>query len=495
MKYKNPVLKGFYPDPSVCAANGKYYMVCSSFQYFPGVPVFESADLVNWKQIGYALTRRSQVALEKINSSGGVFAPTIRYNNGRFYMVTTNDTTHKNFYVWTDDIYGEWSEPVEVDRDGIDPSLLFDGGKVYFLSNGTDDYGESGVIQCEINIETGEKLSHAKCIWKGSGGRFLESPHMYRIGNYYYLMAAEGGTEYGHMITYARSDSPWGTFENYPANPVLTNRNKAPCIIQGIGHGDLVQDPNGEWHIVSLGFRQIHMWMPYHHLGREVFLTPVKFGGDGWFTAGTDGTTDDTYEIAGDFEQVEKKQYTFENTDWMLDWRFLRHPQEENYTLTDGKAVLRGTDVTLDEVDSPTFVGIHQRDFCFELITDISVSGENGCGGVTVYMTELEHYDIAVRKNGSGYEAVLKLNIGGIKHEQTVLTLDSGDAKLIVRADNCQYNFYVSQGGVETCLGSGSAKYLSSEVAGGFTGVVIGLYAVGNVSAEFTGFGLNYTKE
>ena len=128
MKYKNPVLKGFYPDPSVCAANGKYYMVCSSFQYFPGVPVFESADLVNWKQIGHALTRRSQVALEKINSSGGVFAPTIRYNNGRFYMVTTNDTTHKNFYVWTDDIYGEWSEPVEVDRDGIDPSLLFDGG-------------------------------------------------------------------------------------------------------------------------------------------------------------------------------------------------------------------------------------------------------------------------------------------------------------------------------------------------------------------------------
>ncbi len=174
MQYKNPVLKGFYPDPSVCAANGKYYMVCSSFQYFPGVPVFESADLVNWKQIGHALTRRSQVALEKINSSGGVFAPTIRYNNGRFYMVTTNDTTHKNFYVWTDDIYGKWSEPVEVDRDGIDPSLLFDGGKVYFLSNGTDDYGESGVIQCEINIETGEKLSHAKCIWKGSGGRFLE---------------------------------------------------------------------------------------------------------------------------------------------------------------------------------------------------------------------------------------------------------------------------------------------------------------------------------
>lgn len=495
MQYKNPIVKGFYPDPSVCFANGKYYMVCSSFQYFPGVPLFESGDLVNWKQIGHVLTRKSQVALEKINSSGGVFAPTIRYNGGKFYMVTTNDTTHKNFYVYTDDIYGEWSEPVEVDRDGIDPSLLFDGDKVYFLSNGTDDYGEGGVIQCEINIETGEKLSPAKCIWKGSGGRFLESPHMYRIGNYYYLMAAEGGTEYGHMITYARSDSPWGRFENYPANPVLTNRNKAPCIIQGIGHGDLVQGADGEWHIVSLGFRQMHMWMPYHHLGREVFLTPVKFDEDGWFTAGNDGTTDDTYEIAGDFVQEEKKRYTFENTDWNLDWCFLRHPHEEDYRLTADKAVLRGTDITLDDVDSPTFVGIRQRDFCFELTADVLVNGDNGEGGVTVYMCESEHYDIAVRKKDGNFEAVLKLNIGGIKHEQTVIPLTSGNAKLLIRADNLFYNFYVADGGKEIHLGSGSAKYLSSEVSGGFTGVVIGLYAVGGVEAEFSGFEINYIEE
>lgn len=120
MRYSNPVVKGFYPDPSVCSANGKYYMVCSSFQYFPGVPLFESEDLVNWEQIGHVLTRKSQVMLEGINSSGGVFAPTIRYNDGRFYMVTTNDTTHQNFYVYTDDIYGEWSEPVYVEQDGID---------------------------------------------------------------------------------------------------------------------------------------------------------------------------------------------------------------------------------------------------------------------------------------------------------------------------------------------------------------------------------------
>ena len=148
MIYHNPVLKGFYPDPSVCSYNGKYYMVCSSFQYFPGVPLFESSDLVNWKQIGYVLTRSSQVMLDKINSSGGVFAPTIRCSNGRFYMVTTNDTTHQNFYVYTDDIYGEWSEPIYVDQGGIDPSLFFEDGCTYFMSNGAVVNGVGVVVQC-----------------------------------------------------------------------------------------------------------------------------------------------------------------------------------------------------------------------------------------------------------------------------------------------------------------------------------------------------------
>ena len=156
-------------------------MVCSSFQYFPGVPLFESSDLVNWNQIGHVLTRKDQVMLDKINSSGGVFAPTIRFDGKRFYMVTTNDTTRQNFYVYTEDIYGEWSDPVFVDQGGIDPSLYFEDGRTYFMSNGTDSLGRNGVIQCEINITDGKKLTESKCIWQGSGGRYLESPHMYKI--------------------------------------------------------------------------------------------------------------------------------------------------------------------------------------------------------------------------------------------------------------------------------------------------------------------------
>lgn len=490
MKYTNPVQKGFYPDPSVCFANGKYYMVCSSFQYFPGVPLFESDNLVNWKQIGHVLTRKTQVHLDKINSSGGVFAPTIRYHDGRFYMVTTNDTTHENFYVYTDDIYGEWSEPITVGQGGIDPSLLFDDGHVYFMSNGCDDDGVGGVIQCEINIETGEKLSKSKCIWQGTGGRYLESPHMYKIGGEYYLMAAEGGTEYGHMITYARSQSVWGPFVNYPKNPVLTNRNKAPYIIQGIGHGDLIQKENGEWYILCLGFRQIHMWMTYHHLGREVFLTPVKFSEDGWFTAGNDGTTDSEYEIDGDFTQEEKKLYTFDNTDVNIDWCFLRHPVAENYDLSKERFILKGTYINLDMVDTPTFVGIRQRDFDMELEADVAI--DTGEGGITVYMCENEHYEIAICKNGDNYEAVLKLNIGNVKHIQESMPLTEGKARLIIRSDSQVYNFYVNENGKETYLGCGLSKYLSSEVAGGFTGVVLGLYAQGNNKAVFENFRAEY---
>lgn len=490
MQYTNPVLSGFYPDPSVCFADGKYYLVCSSFQYFPGVPLLESDDLVNWTQTGYVLTRPSQVQLEKIASSGGVFAPTIRYNDGRFYMVTTNDTTHTHFYVYTDDIHGEWSDPITVDQNGIDPSLFFEDGHTYFMSNGSDDNGVPGVVQCEIDIETGRKLTPSRTIWQGSGGRYLESPHLYKIGGYYYLMAAEGGTEYGHMITYARSVSPWGPFEGYAENPVLTNRNKAPYIIQGIGHGDLIQDTHGDWHILCLGFRQIHMWQTYHHLGREVFLIPVSFGDDGWFTAGKDGTADESYEIKGAFAQNPLPEFTFENTDFGVDWCFLRHPHTENYELGGESVVLHGTDITLDDVDSPTFIGLRQRAFDMELSCD--TAADCGEAGVTVYMCENEHYEAAIRKNGEGWEAVLKLNIGDVKHIQKSVPIESGKAKICIKADSTRYYFSVQCGGETIELGNAASKYLSSEVAGGFTGVMLGLYAVGNNRAEFGNFRCKY---
>ena len=167
MRYSNPVIKGCFPDPSICKADSKYYLAASSFQFFPGVPLFESDDLVNWKLIGHALTRQSQLPLEGTNSCSGIFAPTLRYNEGKFYMVTTNTTTGGHFYVCTEDICGEWSEPRYVEQGGIDPSLYFENGRTYFMSNGTDDEGHSGIIQCEIDLETGKKLTPGRCIWNG----------------------------------------------------------------------------------------------------------------------------------------------------------------------------------------------------------------------------------------------------------------------------------------------------------------------------------------
>ncbi|MCR5638191.1 MAG: glycoside hydrolase family 43 protein [Lachnospiraceae bacterium] len=535
MKYVNPVVRGFYPDPSVCHANGKYYMVNSTFQYFPGVSLLESEDLVHWKQIGNVLTRKSQVYLEKIYSSGGVFAPTIRYNDGHFYMVTTNATTGENFYVTTDDIHGEWSDPVKVDQGGIDPSLLFIDGRAYFVSNGEDDDGIGGVTQCEIDIKTGKKLSASRNIWKGNGGRFLESPHVYKIGDWFYLMAAEGGTEYGHMITISRSKDIFGPYENCPHNPILTNRNKAPFIIQGVGHGDLIEGPDGNYYIICLGFRQMGTWMAYHQLGREVFLVPVRFDENGWPVVGNDGTMDESYEVPIKGEGNERNVAEeisrsgldiFSNPEWL----YMRHPHMENYKKAsqvgekenNEKALVEcielvGTSETLDDVASPTFVGLRQREFNGALTVNMSLNVSEASGkigsannavavadklhsvsfaGVTAFMTENEHYEVGIEVRNDGLYAVKRISLGEAKVNAVEIKLPAeiktDTFKLELGFNNSSYLFKVYYGGNEYDLGSASAKYLTSEVAGGFTGTLLGMFAA-NVTARFSEFELKYT--
>jgi alpha-N-arabinofuranosidase len=498
MIYHNPVVRGYNPDPSICKANGKYYLVTSSFQFFPGVPLFESEDLINWNQIGYCLKQESQVPLDNVGSSGGIYAATIRYNEGRFYMVTTN-VGHKkyagNFYVWTDDIYGQWSQPIYVDQGGIDPSLYFENGITYFMSNGSDENGNSAILQCEIDITTGKKLSESKVVWHGTGGRYLEAPHLYKIGKYYYMLAAEGGTEYGHMVVYARGDSVWGPFTHYANNPVLTNRNLGGYELQGIGHGDLIEDDNGNWWMYALAFRQIHQWMPYHHLGRETCLIPVTFDKDGWFTTG-DGTAKLSYEtdrIKENVKQTFKKSYTFESTEWNKDWQFLRAHNRENYILDNKCLKIKSAVDNLDTPGggTPALIGLHQKEFDMEL--SVQVKTLDGEAGFTLYMDENHHYDLALTKTGDSYKIVLKLNIGDIKFEKACLPAVRNEAKFIIHSDSINYNFFYVEGGKEISLGGAQTKYLSSEVAGGFTGVVLGLYSQnGKEFNEFTGFECKY---
>lgn len=481
MKVQNPIIRGFYPDPSICKANGKYYLACSSFQFFPGVPIFESDDLVNWKQIGHCLTRKEQVALHQVPSSGGVFAPTLRYHNGTFYMVTNNNTYSKNFYIATNDIYGEWSEPIFVDQEGIDPSLLFDGDKVYFTTNGNDDKGDQCILQCEIDIQTGEKLTDSIPIWPGSGGKYLESPHLYHIGEWYYLMVAEGGTEYGHMITYARSKSPFGPFEDYADNPVLTNRDIGGNRnqIQGIGHGDLIEDEAGNYFIVCLGFRQCGEWLPFHHLGREVFLAPVYWNQEGWFSAGNKGTMTEWMEMAVNaVHQTLDYNVDIKNMDLSeFRWCYLRDYKPQNYVYDNGTIKLKGTKITLEEADTPTFVGIRQSEF--DTYLQATVSGNAYQAGITFYMDESQHYDVCVINERCSRHVALILKVGDVQTIVKTIPVDTDKVMLEVESDAEKYYFYyVTCAQERHLLGSARTKYLSSEVAGGFTGVVMGLYAI-----------------
>jgi alpha-N-arabinofuranosidase len=484
MTYINPIISGFYPDPSICKANGKYYLVCSSFHFFPGVPLFESTDLINWRQIGNVLTRESQLPLGNAYSSGGIYAPTIREESGRFYMVTTNINAGGNFYVYTDDIYGEWSEPIYVGQSGIDPSLYFEDGKTYFISNGNDEQksGLAGIQMCEIDINTGEIITPSRYIWYGSGGRYVEAPHIYKIKGKYYLMTAEGGTEYGHMVTYAVSDSLWGEYISAPNNPVLTNRNLGGYPLQAVGHGDLTEDDNGNFWMVHLGFRTPGNYVNYHHLGRETILTPVTFNDDGTFTAGENGTaslkvtTDRLPETLTQTPVTADKSYIY-----------IRNPHLENYEITDKKIILHGTDITLDDVSSPTFIGLRQKEFNAKISANVKLL-TNGNAGITLLMDENHHYDLEIEKHDNGICVCTLINIGDVKdYYKKCVEINADNASLRIESTDLLYKFFVN----DEFIAEAQTRYISTEVAGGFTGVIIGLYAE-NADAEFTEFNVSY---
>lgn len=288
------------------------------------------------------------------------------------------------------------------------------------------------------------------------------------------------------MLTLARSETLWGPFESCPRNPILTNRDKAPYPIQGIGHGELILGPDEQWYVISLGFRQIGTWLPYHHLGREVFLTPGEMTHDGWFRCGRDGTTEGSYEIPISGSQGEKRLWTIENTRWDVDWCFLRNPDMARYELLKNRAVLWGSRVTLNEKASPVFIGLRQREMSGTLTC--AVSADAGEAGLTLYMCEREHYDLAIRKNQTGWEAVVRLCVGDICHEQAVYPLNREKAVLEIQMEPEWYSFFLVEAGKPISLAKAQTKYLSSEVSGGFTGVVMGLYATGDNRAEFTQF-------
>jgi len=494
--FTNPILPGFYPDPSICRVGDDYYMVHSTFEYFPGVPVFHSKDLVHWRQIGHVLTRKSQLKLDKMRASGGIFAPTIRHHDGTFYMITTLVWGGGNFYVTATNAAGPWSEPVWLDREGIDPSLFFDDdGKVYYTRQVGGERGYSG--QQTLNLQTGKLEGELKELWRGTGGVWPEGPHLYKINGKYYLMISEGGTSYDHRITIARSDSPWGPFEPNPNNPILTHRNRPEHPFQALGHADLVETPDGWW-MVFLGFRP--QARRFHHLGRETFLAPATWNEDGWPVVNDKKTIEATLpapKLKPHPWPAQAARVEFDKPHLGLEWIYLRNPDEKNYSLTARPGFLRlnGSAITLNDQDSPTFVGRRQTDLSCRAATRLSFDPqkENEEAGLVLRGNDKNHCEIGVAlKDGQRRVFFRKVLDGQTVEPVAYAEVPAGGVTLSVVAQPTFYEFFCrGDGGEVKSLGTARTRELSTETltaqknaSFNFTGVVIGLYATGNGKAS-----------
>jgi xylan 1,4-beta-xylosidase len=497
--FQNPILAGFHADPSICRVDDDYYIVCSSFEYFPGVPIYHSRDLINWRQIGHCLTRKSQLPLDKMRASGGIFAPTLRHHNGTFYMITTSVWGGGNFYVTATDPAGPWSEPVRLDVEGIDPSLLFDDdGKVYYCRHvgGADGY----VGLTTLNLANGKLEGELKNIWGGTGGVWAEGPHLYKIYGKYYLMISEGGTSYNHCVTIARSDSPWGPFDPCPDNPILTHRENRERPVQAVGHADLVETPAGWW-IVCLGIRP--QGGPFHHIGRETFLTPVRWSDAGWpivdDNRGIELTMSAPKLTAHPWQALSERE-DFDEEELGFHWNYLRNPVEHNYSLTarPGFLRLKGTNVKLTAVDSPTFVGRKQTGLTCEAtaLLDFNSQGVDEEAGLVVRGNDENHYAIGVTFHDGKRQVFCRKVLKGKTLEPVVYQeLAEGPVELTIMAKPSTYEFLfrTSEGKPQSLL-TATTQDLSTEKVGGFTGVYLGMFATSesNLSsspADFDWFG------
>lgn len=481
--YRNPIISGFYPDPSICRVGKDYYLVNSSFEFFPGVPIFHSKDLIHWRQIGYCLTRTSQLCLKNAWSSGGIYAPTLRYHQGLFYMVTTNVSHGGHFYVTASDPSGEWSDPVWVaDHGWIDPSLFFDeDGKVYFTSQ-----GPNGILQSEIDILSGKILTEPKVIWTGSCGKTPEGPHLYKIFGKYYLMVAEGGTEYGHLEAIGRSDSPWGPYEICPHNPILTHRSY-DSPIQATGHADLIEDHRGNWWMVFLAVRP-NGYPPCYHLGRETFLSPVRWTDDDWPVVGLNGKV--ALEMQANCLPIhlweeDPVRDDFDKDQLRLCWNYIRNPSFENYSLSERKSFIRlkGSDKTLDDAANPTFLGLRQRHFNVRVATllDFHPGQEGEEAGLTIYLNDRHHYEIALIYQNRRTSLIVRRRIGSLQKVTACIEINDSPVILFVEADKDTYSLGFSLDQERKfIIAKGETRYLSTEVGGAFTGVYFGMYTTGN---------------
>jgi len=488
MKYTNPVITGFYPDPSICRAGDDYYLVNSTFEFFPAVVISHSRDLVHWKQIGHCITRNSQLKLFKGSMNNtGIFAPTIRYHDGIFYMVVTNVADEGegsgNFYVWTKDPAGEWSDPVFLNTPGIDPSFFFDDdGKAWYLGTGSPE-----IYIREIDLKEGRLTGEAIKLWAGTGGAYPEGPHLYKKNGWYYLLISEGGTERCHMLTMARSRKLEGPYEACPDNPVMTNRSLR-FAIESVGHADLVEDQKGNWWAVCLGTRP-YGYPPRHNLGRETMLVPVDWSGE-WPVFGDHGRVLEEFETellpasAGETDETENCYYDdFSAEKLDLGWNYIYNPDWSLYEKREGSLCLHGNERRLQDAETIAWIGRRQKHH----VSKTQVSLEFPCcqegeeAGLTVFMNNRHHYEVALTYEEGKRKLIFRRQIGSLEKVESEILFEADRITLKVESDLDFYRFsYRKEDGSWEKLGEGEVQYLTTEVGGHFTGNYIGLYSCGN---------------
>jgi xylan 1,4-beta-xylosidase len=497
--YRNPVIPGFFPDPSVCRTDDGFVLATSSFAYFPGVPIFRSDDLVDWRQVGHALDRPSQLDLS--NTAGwpglGVYAPTVRFHDGRLWLIVTvttasfTDAFH-TFFVTADRAEGPWSEPVVLDIPHIDPDLAWDEqGRCYVHT--------AGILRFQIDDSSGEVLDGPRATWEGTGLQHPEAPHLFRRGSWWYLLIAEGGTERGHAVSIARAPAPIGPWEPCPANPILSHRSTS-LPIQNTGHADLVEAEDGSWWMVLLGVRPRGATPGFHVLGRETFLVPVDWVED--------------WPVPGDLEaeMPDRPPGLRQNRSFDLhddfdagslgpEWVTVRRPLDDEVSHSDrpGWLTLHGCAHDLSS-PTPTLVATRQREHLCTARTVVELDGADEAG-LCVLIDERHHYEVGVTPES----IIVRARIGDL--DSIVASRALPPAPIVLRIeihddhagafgpgpDRVGFGIESSDGGFDV-LADLDGRYLSTEVASGFSGRVIGLYAIGG-TARFDHFDLHGASE
>lgn len=500
-QYRNPILSGYYPDPSVIRVGEDYYLVLSSFAHYPGLPIFHSRDLVNWTQIANAIDRPEQLDFSGRRVSEAVFAPDISFHDGTFYIVNTCVQCRGNFVITAKDPKGPWSNPIWLPFEGIDPSIYWEGDRAYIVNNRAPDEtprydGHRAIWVQEFDWRAGKMVGESTQLINGGVDLskkpvWIEGPHIFRKDGWYYLTAAEGGTSVNHSQVVFRSKELRGPFVPWVGNPILTQRdlpNDRADPVSAAGHAELVQTQNGDWWATFLAVRPYGD--DYYNIGRETFLLPVTWT-DGWPTIlpagqrvpfvakGPDLPRQPAPKLptSGDFGYVDE----FDGTKLAMQWIGVRTPKSPVYRLAKGELLIDGAAAIGDQNGVPGFVGRRQQHHVANVSTSVRFTprtDSDRAGLVAMQSDDSYLFFGLTRIAGKPVVALYTRAKGAEQLVASAPLRGNAPVTLTLKADRgTMAADYAVGGKARTLAGDVDIRFLSTRMAGGFTGTVVGPYA------------------